>query len=80
MASRTMWSAKPLASQSHANQLLVGERSKVVHLLALELVLDALAIRSVANQRENRANAFDQQRTLVGLRIIECSLDRNQTR
>ena len=47
----------------------------MVHLLALELVLDALAVGSVANQRENRANAFDKQRALVGLRVIKSSLD-----
>ena len=45
-----------------------------IDLLALQLVLDTLAVRSVADKRKNRANALDEQGTLAGLSIVECSL------
>jgi len=43
--------------------------------LTLKLVLDALPIRRIANQRQDRANAFNEQRTLTGIGIVEGGLD-----
>ena len=54
---------------------VAADRAVVVHLLALELVLDALAVRRVADERENGANAFNEQRALAGFGVVESSLD-----
>lgn len=45
-----------------------------VNLLALELVLNPLSVRSVANERKNRPNALDEQSTLSGLCVIQSGL------
>lgn len=78
--SGSLMKAHPLITESHVDQGLVIETSaaKMIHLLALQFVLDALAIRSVANQRENRTNAFHKQSTLLWFCIIQCSLGRYQ--
>lgn len=46
----------------------------VVHLLPLQLVLDTLAIGRIADERQNGTNALDKKGTLLGIRVIECSL------
>lgn len=56
-------------------RLLVVIPSEMIHLLALQLVLDTLAIRSVADQRENRPNAFDEKCALVRFSIVQSSLE-----
>jgi len=45
------------------------------HLLALELGLDPLAVRSVADHRENRSDAVDKQHTLTRFGVVQRSLD-----
>lgn len=45
------------------------------NLLALELALDTLAVGGVANERQDRTDVLDQDCTLVGLSIVEGSLN-----
>jgi len=60
----------------HSKSLLTVEATKMIQMLlfTLQLVLDALAVRGVANQREHRPNAIHKQSTLVRFRVIEGSL------
>ncbi len=44
------------------------------HLLSLELGLDAFAVGRVANEWQDWANSFDQQCSLIRLRIVKGSL------
>jgi hypothetical protein len=44
--------------------LIASELGLAVPLLALQLALDALAVRCVSNQRQNGTNAFNQLRTV----------------
>lgn len=61
-----------MAAESHVDQgLLIVEASEVVHLLALELVLDPLAVRSVANERQDRSDAVDEEGALGGLGVVQ---------
>ncbi len=64
-----------LVAESHIDEcLLIGEAAERIHLLTLQLVLDALAIRSITNQRKNWADAFHEQSTLGWVSIVESSL------
>lgn len=64
-----------MATESHIDQgLLIVEASEVVHLLALELVLDPLAIRSVTNEGQDRSDAVDKKGALCGLGVVQGSL------
>jgi hypothetical protein len=36
----------------------------------LQFVLDTFPVRSVANERQNGANAFDEQRALCGFCVV----------
>ena len=47
----------------------------VVYLLALQFVLNAFAVWSIANERENRPNTLNKKGALVRLRVVKCSLD-----
>ena len=60
----------------HSKSLLTVEATKMIQMLlfTLQLVLDALAVWGVANQRQHRPNAIHKQSTLARLRIIEGSL------
>lgn len=60
----------------HSESLLAVEATKMIQvlLLTLQLVLNALAVRGVANQRQHRPNAIHKQSTLARLRVIEGSL------
>ena len=60
----------------HSKSLLTVEATKMIQvlLLALQLVLNALAVRSVANQRQHRPDAIYEQSTLTRVRVIERSL------
>lgn len=65
-----------LTTEGKDRGLVIASASTIViHLLTLKLVLDTLAVGSVANQRKYRADALDEQRTLVGLGIVQGSLD-----
>ncbi len=61
-------------SQVRDRRLAVECGVRAVELLALQLVLDALAVGCVANQRKNRTNALHKERTLCGLRIVQSGL------
>lgn len=69
--------AQALVVHSHVDQsgLLAVVPSKLIEMLTLKLVLDALAVGSVTNQGEDRSNAFDKKGTLCGLGVIQGSLD-----
>ena len=76
-----IWStAKPVRLQrGHVHDALLTRRvsavrAVVVHLLALELVLNALAVWRVADEREDGANAFDEEHALAGLSVVESGL------
>ena len=60
----------------HSESLLAVEATKMIQvlLLTLQLVLNALAVRGVANQRQHGPNAIHKQSTLARLRVIEGSL------
>ena len=60
----------------HSKSLLTVEATEMIQMLlfTLQLVLDALAVRGVANQREHGPNAIHKQSTLVRFRVIEGSL------
>lgn len=60
MATSSMSTAHALIGQSHVDQgLLVLIAPEVVHLLALQLVLNPFAVGSIADKRKNRPDAFD---------------------
>jgi hypothetical protein len=44
--------------------------AEVVHLFALQFVLNTFTVRSVPNERKNGTNAFDKQSALIRLSII----------
>ena len=73
-----------LVAESHVNQgLLVvvaasATTTEVVHLLALQFVLDAFAVWGIPNERKNRTNALDEQSALRRLRIIQSGLQSRQ--
>lgn len=47
----------------------------VVHLLTLQLVLNAFTVGSVPDKWENRTNTLDEEGALGRLCIIKCSLN-----
>ena len=47
----------------------------VLHVLALQLRLDPLAVRGVADHRQNRPDALDEEHALAGLGIVERRLN-----
>ena len=47
----------------------------VVHLLALQFVLNSFTVGSIADEGENRTNALDKKGALGRFRIVKCSLD-----
>jgi hypothetical protein len=77
-----MTKAYTLVADSYVDQTLVivtiaataaatsAVTSKVVHLLALQFVLNTFTIGSVPNKRKSRMNAFDKQSALIRLSII----------
>lgn len=71
-----------LIAEAHVDErllvVMVASAAAVrVVVLALELVLDPLAVRRVADKRENRADALNEEDTLPGLSVVECSLQYN---
>lgn len=58
----------------HARAMISAERIAV---LALELVLDTLAIRRVPDERQDGTNALNKQSTLARLRVVQRSLRKN---
>ena len=60
-----------LIAKCHVNQsLLVGEAIEVVELFALKLVLYAFTVWCIANQGEDRTDAFNQKCSLRGISIV----------
>ena len=60
-------------AESH-HSLLIVVASIVIHLFPLQFVLDALAVRCVADQWQDRANSLHKHRTLSRLRVIQSRL------
>lgn len=48
----------------------------MIHLFALQLVLDTLPVGSITDQREYRTNALNKEGALLGLRVVQSSLER----
>ena len=70
--------AHALGRQSDRTVLVVAATAAVaVHVLSLELVLNALAVGRVPDQGQDRPDAFHEQRPLTGFRVVEGSLDDN---
>ena len=76
-----MLQSDALVTQScHVDQcLLVVEASatstaEVVHLFALQLALNTFAIGGVADKRQYRTDAFNEQCTLLGLSVVQSDL------
>lgn len=68
-------SAHTLIGKSHIDQgLLAVIPAEVVHLLALKLVLNPLAIGSVPDQRKNGADPLNEKSSLSGFCVIQCRL------
>ena len=70
----SMSKSHALVTEGMVNHLLIVITSKVIQMLSLQFVLDALAIRRVPNQRKNRSYTFYKKRTLCWLSIIKSSL------
>lgn len=71
-----------IAQSRHVDQgLLVVEAAatsttEMIHLFALQLVLDTLPVGSITDQREYRTNALNKEGALLGLRVVQSSLER----
>jgi hypothetical protein len=67
-----------LAAESHVDhRVLVGvdtTTTEMVHLLTLQFVLDPFPVWGVPNERENKANALNEQSTLRRFCVIQSSL------
>jgi hypothetical protein len=66
-----------LIAKSHAGKDLltvITAAPKMVHLVALELVLDTLAVGSVADKWKNRANSLHEEGALGRFGVIQCGL------
>ena len=78
---RTMLKSNRLVAQSrHIGQrLLIVEAAastiEVVHLFALQLVLNTLSVGGVTDKWKYRTNTVDKECTLVGLRIVKSGLE-----
>lgn len=59
----------------HGGLVVASTEARTIKLFPLELVLDPLAVGCVADQREDRSDAFDQERPLRGLSIVQGSLE-----
>ena len=57
--------------------MVAATAAVAVHVLSLELVLNALAVRRLPDQGQDRPDAFHEQRPLTGFRVVEGSLDDN---
>lgn len=74
VTSGTMRGSHGLTSQRHIDKTLLAVATEVIHLFALELVLNTLAVRRITNQREDRTNPFDKKGTLSRLSIVQGGL------
>ena len=66
-----------VGSPDRHTRAMVSAAVRVV-VLALKLVLDALAIRGVPDQRQDWANALDEKSTLTRLRVVQRGLRKNK--
>ena len=72
----TTLEANALGPKAHVQEcrlviIMAGIIPEVVQLLTLEFVLDALAIRSVPNQRKHRSDSLNQHGPLRGISIVK---------
>jgi hypothetical protein len=72
VATMMTWVATVMTLVTHGHHALRGMVAEVlsIGLFPLQLVLDPLAVRSVANQRKDWANAFNEEHTLRRLGIV----------
>lgn len=67
--------AKSLIPKRHINKcMLIMITSEVVHMFALQFVLDPFSIRGVPDKRKNGANAFHKKCSLARFSIVESRL------
>jgi len=59
---------------THVVVIATTSTTKVIGLLSLKLVLNALAVRCVANEREYRADTLNQQSALIGIGVVKSGL------
>lgn len=75
-SSRGMSQAKRLIVHVHIDHLMTMVSAVViVHLLALQLVLNPFTVRGIPDKWKDRSNALNKKGALSRLRIVECSLD-----
>lgn len=76
-AMSTVGHGHALIAEAHVDErllaVMVAPSVRVV-VLPLQLVLDSLPIRRVADERQNRTDALNEERTLSGFRVIQRSL------
>lgn len=72
---RVAW-AQTLVGEGHVDKLIVATEGTIFCSLnlALQLVLNALAVRSIADEREDGTNALDKQSSLRRFSIVQSSL------
>ena len=66
-----------LAAEGYVDhRVLVGvaTTTEMIHLLTLQFVLDPFPVWGVPNERENRANALNEQSALRRFCVIQSSL------
>ena len=54
--------------------MIAPAETRTVKLLTLQLVLDTFAVGGIADQRKDRSNALDKQRTLSRFGVVQSSL------
>lgn len=62
----------------HVVERVVTMEGVSILLLTLKLVLNAFAVRCVADEWKNRPDAFDEERALAGVGIVESGLPRHK--
>ena len=75
-AMSTVGHAHALIAEAHVDEPLLTVMVAPIRVvvLPLQLVLDSLPIRRVADERQNRTDALNEERTLSGFRVIQRSL------
>ena len=72
---RVAW-AQTLVGEGHVGKLIVATEGTIFCSLnlALQLVLNAFAVRSITDEREDGTNALDEQSSLRGFSIVQSGL------
>lgn len=81
ICTRPMLKSNGLVAQSgHSDHRLLSveattSTTEVVHLFALQLVLNTLSIGSITDKWEYRTNTLDKECALVGLGVVKSGLE-----